>query len=257
MFVLKKNDITSFPFHECVSLDGEELNNWGTMRLLKAFSDWMWPQILAYYGNFSVSKNSEGLYDPKLLLKNNIKTEWDKGVWKAVNRMNRSCMVRKQSDPSSAQYSALVPIILSALKKSKGIAYSAWAKEGIHLTMSTDLYEAVSYTDYPNLSTNELLEIRQTGLLYRSGDKVGTYRNPVSTTTLSGIKDTGLGDCPKYGVNMLTQTWVCHPIVRNEYMILDPKDWDRVPEPLVDIQVIAEEKKKKVAKTEAEDVPWA
>lgn len=255
MFVLKKNDITSFPFHECVPLEGDELNAWGTSRLLKAFSDWMMPQIVAYYGSFSVSKNAEGLYDPKLLLKNNLKTEWDKGVWKAIHRMNRSCMVRKQSDPASSEYSALVPIILSALKKSKGIPYSAWAKEGINLTMSTDLYEAVSYTDYPNLSTAELLDIRQAGLLYRSGDKVGTYRNPVPTTTLSGIKDTPLGDCPKYGVNMLTQTWVCHPTVRNKYMILDPLNWDNMPEPIVEILVVKEENKKKIAKTD--EVPWS
>ena len=245
MFVLKKNDITVFPFHECATLNTEELGEWAKSRVLSAFSSWMLPQIVAYYGNFSVTKNAEGLYDPKLLLTDNIKTEWDKGVWKVVNRMNRSAIIKKQSDPAFTEYSALVPIILSALRKSKGIPYTAWAKEGISLTMSTDLHNAISCTDYPKLSVAELLDIRQVGLLTKTGDKAGSYKNPVSTTSLNGIKDTPLAECPKYVINMLTQTWVCHPTVRNKYMILDPLNWDNMPEPIVDTLVLKEENKKK------------
>jgi hypothetical protein len=32
---------------------------------------------------------------------------------------------------------------------------------------------------------------------------------------------------------MLTQIWLAHPTIRNEYMVLDPVNWDNVPQPLV------------------------
>lgn len=32
---------------------------------------------------------------------------------------------------------------------------------------------------------------------------------------------------------MLTQVWVAHPSLRNEYMVLDPVNWDQMPEPLI------------------------
>ena len=242
MFVLKKNDITVFPFHECSSLDGEELEKWAETHMLKAFNSWMLPQIVAHYGDYKVTKKDNGLFDPKLLMKDNLTSEWDKGLWKVVNRLKRSALVKVQSNINSSEYSALVPIILSGLKKSKNIPYSAWDRDGIQYTMSAELHEAATLTDYPVLSNSELLEIRQAGLITLTGSSAGSYKNPRTTSKLTGLKDTPLAALPKLVVSMLTQTWVAHPEIRNKYMILDAKDWDSIPEALVVTQVIKEPK---------------
>jgi len=48
---------------------------------------------------------------------------------------------------------------------------------------------------------------------------------------------TELGTVPKLVTTMLTQIWVAHPSLRTEYMILDPNNWDKMPEPLVGSEI--------------------
>jgi hypothetical protein len=234
MFILKRNDITSFPFHECLGLGKIEIQQWALERKLTAYNSWMLPQIVAHYGNIVPTRLSNGLFDPKQLIKDAVKTEWDKGLWMVVNRLTRSSLVKTQAHTSFSEYSALVPIILSGQKKSRGIEYSQWDKSGIEHTMPEDLYAAAMYTDYPNLSKDELLEIQHLGLV----DSYGTAKKVTSAWRLNGMQHTVLAECPRLTVTMLTQTWVAHPSIRNKYMILDPKNWDNMPDALVSAEVI-------------------
>jgi hypothetical protein len=96
-----------------------------------------------------------------------------------------------------------------------------------------NLAQAMLVDEIPDLGTDRLLEIRELGLLAKSGRTEGQAKNPLSTWALTGIADTELGHLPKLAVTMLTQIWLAHPSIRNQYMVLDPLDWDRMPEPLV------------------------
>jgi hypothetical protein len=78
-----------------------------------------------------------------------------------------------------------------------------------------------------------LLEIRTQGLTQRSGIKAGQMKPAESTWSLAGIADTELGHLPKLTQTILTQIWLAHPVHRSNLMILDPQNWDHMPEPLI------------------------
>ena len=82
-------------------------------------------------------------------------------------------------------------------------------------------------------SREDLLQLRDKGLLWRSGPNMGTLRNPLYTHSLYGMKDTDFGEVPDLAQVMLTQIWCAHPENRTKYMVLTPNDWDKIPESLV------------------------
>jgi hypothetical protein len=60
---------------------------------------------------------------------------------------------------------------------------------------------------------------------------------------------------------MVLQTWAAHPQNRNEYMILDPNNWDNIPQPLVSKDIflhkpplVLEPRTQRVA--DSADLPW-
>jgi hypothetical protein len=85
----------------------------------------------------------------------------------------------------------------------------------------------------PQLTREELLQIRDQGLTFQAGTKRGQTRKPETTYKLYSIQDTQIGKLPLLAQTMLTQTWCAHPVNRTKYMILDPLNWDRLPTPLV------------------------
>jgi hypothetical protein len=67
----------------------------------------------------------------------------------------------------------------------------------------------------------------------RSGKSAGQLKNAESTWSLNGISDTELGHLPKLTQSIMTQIWLAHPSHRSNLMILDPTNWDHMPEPLI------------------------
>ena len=62
---------------------------------------------------------------------------------------------------------------------------------------------------------------------------------------------------PKLTQTMLTQCWLAHPKHRNPYMILDPQNWDQMPEPLTSSEIFLKPTTKKVVVQDtAGDLPW-
>ena len=233
MFVLKNNDIKSFPFEEAATLNKVGLEEWAKDRVnLSAYNSWMLPQILGYFGNFTCTKLSDGTYDSMSLLRDNIsKTKpWELGIWRVVTQLKRSSLVKSQI--GTPKYSTLVPLILAGLKESKGIPYSRWTKEGLNLLLGSELHDAATAT-VPEVSKSRLLEIREEGLTTKTGKTVGSKKKVTSTWALTGLNHTEFAGVPKLTVTMLTQIWVAHPTLRSNLMILDPSDWDNVPEPLI------------------------
>jgi hypothetical protein len=91
--------------------------------------------------------------------------------------------------------------------------------------------------NFSDLGSARLLEIRTQGLTQKSGVKAGQMKNPETTWSLTGIQDTEIAHLPKLTQTLLTQIWVAHPVHRNNLMILDPNNWDLMPEPLLPTNV--------------------
>jgi hypothetical protein len=167
----------------------------------------------------------------------NIKEDpWAVGVWKVACHLSRGKLVKAQSTPPNTRYCALVPLILSALKQSQGIKYSEWSREGIVHAMGQSLADA-ALSEPPDLSVERLLEIREIGLTAKSGKTAGQTKPVLSSWTLTGIANTELGGLPKLASTMLTQIWCANPALRNNCMILDPRDWDNMPKPLISTEL--------------------
>jgi hypothetical protein len=151
--------------------------------------------------------------------------------------MHNTRHLAKQYTSDNAPYCALVPLILAAHKKMNGIAYSDWDATELNYVVNPALYVAMT-TIVPEYTREELLEFRTTGLTVKSGDKAGVVKSPVTTYSLNGLPWTvgervGPGQLPQLVRMMVCQTWCAHPSNRNKYMILDPADWDGMPEPLI------------------------
>lgn len=126
---------------------------------------------------------------------------------------------------------------MSAFKKYNNIPYSAWDPAEIYGITEPNLAKIMTTKDLPEVTAEEVLEIRQASLLYRSGEKIGTQRNPVTTYTLYTPSGTPLSSVHMLLRIMYCQTWCAHPSVRTEYMILDPNNWDKMPEPLIEGEI--------------------
>jgi hypothetical protein len=114
--------------------------------------------------------------------------------------------------------------------------------------------------DVPDISKDRIMEIRRQGLTTMSGASAGEIVGPTKKWSLTGIKDTEYGHLPTHAVTMLCQTWVAHPSLRTPLMVLDPNDWDGMPAPLMDTEVVepvhTEGSKKFLALEARRDSPW-
>jgi hypothetical protein len=116
----------------------------------------------------------------------------------------------------------------------QGVAYESWrGLPKLEYVLEPRLLEAVVVENLPDLGSERLLEIRTQGLTTRSGKSAGQLKAAETTWSLNGISDTELGHLPKLTQSIMTQIWLAHPSHRSNLMILDPKNWDNLPEPLI------------------------
>jgi hypothetical protein len=180
-------------------------------------------------------------------------------MWKVVHKLRRSSLVKAQSQPQYASYSTLVPLIMSGFKKYQEIPYSKWSQVGLDCIMEANLLEAAMAGTLEDLDDIDIMSARDVGLLIKSGPKAGDSNNPLTTWKLTGTKGTAIGHLPTLTQTMLAQIWVAHPSLRSRYMILNPDDWDDMPEPLIATDILASMTSK--AKTAEEhknvnNLPW-
>jgi hypothetical protein len=161
------------------------------------------------------------------------------------------------------EYAVLTPLILAGFKRMQGVAYNSWqGLDKLEYIMEPRLLEAVNVV-CPDLGSERLIELRTQGLTQRSGIKAGQLKSPESTWSLAGIADTELGHLPKLTQTILTQIWLAHPSHRSSLMILDPNNWDRMPEPLLAIDVFKKPGPQEIARSEQKPIkttntllPW-
>lgn len=235
--LIKKQDIKQLPLQELKSKNLEEVQLWCEQHQLAHHHTWVLPQMVAHFGQWRLH-TSGGKIDALETLKQNIGDDaWQIGLWK-LSRIKRSSLVVSQV--KAPEYGAFTPLVLAGFKRMQNVRYESWRdSSGLEHVLEPDLFNAVVLADYDccGLGSTRLLEIREQGLKIMSGAKVGQMKPPESTWSLNGIKNTELGGTPKLAQTMITQCWLAHPKHRTHLMILDPSNWDKMPEPLVSSEI--------------------
>jgi hypothetical protein len=257
--VLKKQDISCYPFEEFTEVGLEQLDEVAERQKIPQYNSWMMPQMLAKFGEFRPVWKGQYIDAAQTLMQNLGSDPKLRGMYLAATKLSRGKLIQKQSSPQGSQYGALVPLVMAGFKKYQNIAYGRWSREDIKYVVDKNLAQAMMVTEVPELSVSRLLEIRELGLTAKSGRTEGQVKNPLSTWALTGIQDTELGHLPKLAVTMLTQIWLAHPSIRNEYMVLDPLNWDNIPAPIVAQDIFkapAPAESKPTSKDTGSYLPW-
>lgn len=261
MLKLKTQDIREYPFQEYHKLNKTQLEAATKEHYISAYATWMLPQIVAYYGTWQPVV-VDGKIDAIATARKNCQTPWEAGLWRVATQLKRGSLVKLQSRPEYANYSALVPLILCGQKKYNGVGYQQWNVEPGCPLIDEALLEAMLWRDDDvyGLGSERVLEIRTQGLTIKSGPKMGEVYKPTASWCLKGIKDTEYANVPALAATMLSQIWVAHPTLRSEYMILDPYNWDRMPPPLVTSEIFKQPDPKSPKSGKAYDsgeyLPW-
>ena len=273
MLKLKSNHIKDFPFEQYAHLNDSQLEDLAKTHYITTMNSWMLPQIAHHYGtNWQLVHGENYKVDTNLTAKKNITNDWELGLWRVCTKLKRGSLVKSQINPEFASYSALVPLILMGSKKYRGIMYMQWDIQPSCKLIDKNLLEAMLWQpseheqiEYDmaegeiryNLGSDRLIELRQQGLMVKSGPRKDTFMSPTSAWCLRGLQNTELAKAPKLVSTMLTQIWVAHPSLRTEYMILDPNAWDWMPPPLVTQDIFKHpDKEPKVSVGENLDLPW-
>ena len=257
MIQIKKQDIEYLDLNDIIKLQDKQLNIWAEDNKLNRFESWLLPQLVANFGRWQVIRDPSGCIDVLETIKLNCTDPKQQELWK-LTRIKRSLLVTKQI--ANPKYSSLTPLILAGIKLYQGIKYSEWhGLNNLSWILEPELMTAVQ-VDYDSLGSDRLMEIRNQGLTQRSGTKAGQQKPSESTWSLTGIQDTEIGHLPKLTQSMLCQIWLAHPKHRDQLMILDPKKWDQMPEPLIPHDVFKKpepvEQLTKPRQTLETELPW-
>jgi hypothetical protein len=225
---------------------------------------WLPHQLLAYFGTWKAVVD-ENKYSAPLTWDYNTRQRQDYyALGSALLATSARTNFFKDAPKGNQQYKSvinpLVPIILAGFKKFQGINYSDWSLDGLEVLLDPELGKLVGVT-VPELSHSELIALRNTAITDRTGPREGIPNNPATCTKLNHLGDTALGHLPKLAKYMVLQTWAAHPQNRNEYMILDPNNWDNIPQPLVSKDIflhkppqVLQPRTQRVA--DSADLPW-
>lgn len=195
------------------------------------------PQIMAHIASkpFRLEEvtTPEGLIDSNKIIKHafDFSNPWERGLYIFLMLDSRSAYLPSQYKGEGVQFCALVPLILYAYKLHHKIPYSKWCKRSLSWTVNKSLHEAMLHEG--TYTREQLLHARELGLVYQTGVKRGESRNPQSNFKLWSTKEGCLHGVPHLAQVMLTQIWCAHPSSRTPYMVLDPKNWDIMPTPLI------------------------
>lgn len=252
MLQLRKLQLEELPLKQIATMTETEVEEWAVKNCLNRMGSWLLPQLVAHFGSWQLVYKDSSI-DVKQTLKLNCESSLDSQACWRLSRIPRQLLLTKQV--AIPEYATLTPLILAGFKRMQGVGYECWRSvANLEYVLEPRLLEAVT-VDCPDLGSERLLEIRTQGLTQRSGAKAGQLKNPESTWSLTGISDTELGHLPKLTQTMLTQIWLAHPQHRSNLMILDPKNWDHMPAPLIDVSIFKTPEGKKQAAVEKEVKP--
>lgn len=262
---LKKLTLESLPkqlVEDFVRDPGEEVAK--TLGLKQ--KPWVYPQALQHASQWRPYKLPSGLYSGTLTLKESVKTTLDRFVWKLLTHSQRFLLQQYRGD--SAYYCKYVPLVLASFKKYHHIPYSEWDPTTLEYIVDEPLLHFM-LNPLPQYPEHLLLEWRVEGLTVKSGVRKGEVKSPLSTYGVYGLPwsvevngeevegPQGLTALQKMAI---LQTWCAHPQNRNEYMILDPQNWDQLPPPLISSEPLSQPEPKEPVEpqktTYVYTLPW-
>jgi hypothetical protein len=230
---LKKQDLDELNWKQLHSMTTTELEEFAQTHLI-AHQQWLLPQIVANFGKWTLVYDGSKPNIQQTLAKNVGQDPKQQVLWR-ITRIPRSVLVRSQTN--YPQYATLTPLILAGFKQYQGIGYETFRGcANLEWLVEPKLLEAMAVA-CPGLGSDKLLEIRNHGLMNKTGLKAGTLKPAETTWSLTGVKDTEIGHLPKLTQTMLTQIWLAHPAKRTQLMVLDPQNWDNMPEPLIKVEL--------------------
>jgi len=233
--LFRKQEIHSLDFTGTEGLDVQGWETWAESCSLSHLHQWLLPQLVAWYGSWTLVLDDKSNYDCLATVKRNCSDPKSQAFY-MLSRIKRSLLVPIMT--RSPDYGTLTPLILMGFKRMQGIDYETFrGSTGLQYLLEPRLLDAVVLpsTDLETcggLGSNRLLEIQKQGLTTKSGKTAGSIKPARSTWSLSGIQDTEIGHLPKLTQTILTQCWLAHPELRTPYMMLDLQNWDNMPQPL-------------------------
>lgn len=245
---IRRQDIQALEIDHLANQTQQEIETWVNNSNLCNHASWLLPQLVAHFGSWRLAKCG------KTTVAENCTTDHSRALYR-ISRVKRSLLIRTQT--KLPQYGQLTPLLLLGFKRYQGFSYEQFREfRGLEWLLEPDLYQQILLDQPINLSTERILAIRQQGLIAKSGSKVNTLKPAESTWTLTGIKDTELGSYPKLVQVMIAQIWLAHPKHRCGDMILDPNDWDNMPQPLIDTELGLSAPKPTAKVPAREPLPW-
>ena len=235
---LKKQDLNELDYDTMGSMSELELMEYA-IKHLQPHHKWLLPQLVANFGRWQLA-TSNGRIDIPKTMKLNCSDPKQQVLWRLV-RLKRSSLIQRQVQ--CVEYSQLVPLLLLAQKQYRGVQYQEWqGLAKLEWILEPALYNAVVLDGdvtsvVCNLGSQRLLEIRNQGLLNKSGKNKGELKPVKSTWSLTGIQDTELANIPKLAQTILCQIWLASPELRHQNMILDLQNWDRMPKPIAQTEI--------------------
>jgi hypothetical protein len=261
---ITKQDIYELDLNTINSMTDTELEQFCETHKLSHFHTWLLPQMVAHFGSWTLAYTAEGQIDVLATLKQNIGNDPKlQAIWK-LSRVKRSLLIPIMS--KAPEYGTLTPLVLMGLKRMQNIPYQSWrGLPNLEYVLESRLLEAVELSAEElqicyDLGSERLLELRDQGLMQRTGQKAGQLKKPESTWSLTGMQGTEIAHLPKLTQTMLTQIWLAHPSLRTPYMILDPNNWDNLPAPLLTNEIFKAPEPEVVRKPKSEPavdkLPW-
>lgn len=238
---LRKQDLNELDYNHLNGLTETELEDWCKQNKLHNYQSWLLPQLVANFGGWQLYHTAQGRPDILATLKHNIGHDPKQHTLYRLSRLTRSVLVQPQA--RYPQYAQLTPLILAGFRRMQGVEYEQWQGcENLSWILEPQIFQAVCLPaevvgDLYSLGSDRLLEIRNIGLMNKSGAKVGQSKPADTTWSLTGIQDTELGKLPKLTQTILTQIWLAHPTKRTADMILDLRNWSSMPQPLLSGEV--------------------
>lgn len=168
-----------------------------------------------------------------------------------------------------SRLATFTPLMLYAHKLYNDVPYSSWLHDkSIHYFLGTTLDLILEVKKLPDITLDQLIEHRKVALTFKTGVKQGkqeqAYNYKCAIDNINGFP------LPRPVIMMMLQLWLAHASVRNTYhsedgklqssMILDPLDWDHVPNAIDEIAPLpiltAKQKVAKVKKEKEDVFPW-
>lgn len=177
------------------------------------------------------------------------------GMFSLLRVTTRSLVIPSTASQISAswiRYANCVPLYLSAFKQFRNIKYSQWDLTDHKLKICTDaknyqVFESIGKEF--NWTIGELIQLRDSIRMFKSGMKAGTMRSLNATYTMTSTEDAEFNQLPSNVKLILLQTWVYQPACATDYGIYNLLDPDAPAIPIADPALFVPCKKDKVLPT--------